>query len=240
MRDKIMQALKEINNLYGDYMFTNKNKFRAVLADVLPGSQNEPIRNLLNSAVGGMDVYSRLQNSANANSSVIIYNMTKEMNKRFFIPESVSLVAIECFAELLGMISNIYCERETSAKIHSRFPARSNLKLHQSRHQATDAGIVAKRYTIEAVIGSGDIFHVYRAYDNKLDRNVALKIMKEEYLTNVKMIERFTTEIRAAAELNHANIVKIYDHGRDADLQYVAQELIDGSSLKKIYRKDCV
>ena len=104
------------------------------------------------------------------------------------------------------------------------------MKLHAGE-------IVAGRYEIEATIGSGGMSVVYRAYDNKLDRYVTLKVLKEEYLTDKDLTSRFPQEARAAAALNHPNIVSIFDFGQDGDICYIVLEYIDGSSLKELIAK---
>ena len=78
--------------------------------------------------------------------------------------------------------------------------------------------VVAERYEIDDVIGVGGMAVVYRAHDKKLDRFVTLKVLKEEYLTDENLMERFPKEARAAAALNHTNITGIFDHGQDGDI----------------------
>jgi len=97
--------------------------------------------------------------------------------------------------------------------------------------------IVAERYEIDDVIGSGGMSVVYRAHDKRLDRYVTLKVLKEDYLADDNLIERFPKEARAAAALSHQNIVGIYDHGRDGDIMYIVLEYIDGASLKELINK---
>ncbi|MCL1788072.1 MAG: protein kinase, partial [Defluviitaleaceae bacterium] len=97
--------------------------------------------------------------------------------------------------------------------------------------------IVAGRYEIDAMIGSGGMSVVYRAYDKKLDRNVTLKVLKEDYLTDDDLADRFPQEARAAAALNHQNIVSIFDFGQDGDICYIVLEYVDGATLKELITK---
>jgi serine/threonine-protein kinase len=97
--------------------------------------------------------------------------------------------------------------------------------------------MVAERYEIDDVIGSGGMSVVYRAHDKKLDRYITLKVLKEEYLSDENLIERFPKEARAAAALNHNNIVSIFDHGRDGDILYIVLEYVDGASLKELINR---
>jgi len=98
--------------------------------------------------------------------------------------------------------------------------------------------VVASRYTIDDLIGSGGMSIVYRAHDKKLDRYITLKILREEYLSDESLISRFPIEARAAAGLNHQNVVKIFDYGHDDDIYYISLEYVDGSSLKEIIKRD--
>ncbi|MCL1842964.1 MAG: Stk1 family PASTA domain-containing Ser/Thr kinase [Defluviitaleaceae bacterium] len=97
--------------------------------------------------------------------------------------------------------------------------------------------MVAERYEIDDTIGSGGMSVVYRAHDTKLDRYVTLKVLKEDYLEDESLMERFPKEARAAAALNHQNITSIFDHGRDGDILYIVLEYVDGASLKELINK---
>lgn len=97
--------------------------------------------------------------------------------------------------------------------------------------------VVADRYEIDDLIGSGGMSHVYRAHDNKLDRYVTLKVLKEDYLQDETFKTRFPEEARAAAALNHQNIVSIFDYGNDGDVWYIVLEYVDGASLKDLINK---
>ena len=92
---------------------------------------------------------------------------------------------------------------------------------------------VAERYEIDSTLGSGGMAVVYRAYDMKLDRFVTLKVLKEDYVNDENLMGRFPDEARAAAALNHQNIVRIFDHGKDGDIVYIVLEYIEGSNLKE-------
>ncbi|MCL2286973.1 MAG: Stk1 family PASTA domain-containing Ser/Thr kinase [Firmicutes bacterium] len=97
--------------------------------------------------------------------------------------------------------------------------------------------IIAGRYEIDTNIGSGGMSVVYRAYDKKLDRYVTLKVLKEDYLTDDDLADRFPQEARAAAALNHQNIVSIFDFGQDGDICYIVLEYVDGATLKDLITK---
>jgi len=93
--------------------------------------------------------------------------------------------------------------------------------------------IVSGRYKIAEILGSGGMSVVYRAYDKHLDRNVTFKVLKEEYLNDTALVERFPEEARKAACLNHQNIAGVYDQGSDGNILYIVLEYVEGSSLKE-------
>ncbi len=94
--------------------------------------------------------------------------------------------------------------------------------------------LISNRYDIQSKIGSGGMAVVYKAVDRKLDRVVTLKVMREEHIEDDEFIRRFNIEARAAARLNHPNIVKIYDVGRFQNIYYIVMEYIDGVTLKDL------
>ncbi|MCL2415597.1 MAG: hypothetical protein FWD01_02185 [Defluviitaleaceae bacterium] len=101
-KEPIMQALRQLKAYFGDTVFSEPPKFKAALADVLNGFGDEPVRNLLNIAIGGMNAYERLKNSVSGDIALDVHNMSKEMQKNYFIAPKAALLAMQCFAELLG------------------------------------------------------------------------------------------------------------------------------------------
>lgn len=89
------------------------------------------------------------------------------------------------------------------------------------------------RYEIERLIGEGGMANIYAAHDQVEDREVAIKIMKDEFLTNEEFSRRFRTESKAIAVLNHPNIVKIYDFSFGDNIQYIVMEQVPGITLKQ-------
>ena len=89
------------------------------------------------------------------------------------------------------------------------------------------------RYEIRDVVGVGGMAVVYKAYDNIDDRIVAVKILKDEYLTNEEFRRRFKNESKAIAVLSHKNIVKVFDVSFGDRLQYIVMEYIEGVTLKE-------
>ena len=98
--------------------------------------------------------------------------------------------------------------------------------------------VISGRYRIIESIGIGGMSEVYKAYDEKSRRVVALKVLKEEYQKNADFIKRFRHEASAAAKVSHPNIVKLYNVGSDGDLQYLVMEYIAGRTLKQVIEEE--
>lgn len=98
--------------------------------------------------------------------------------------------------------------------------------------------ILANRYELIQKIGSGGMAVVYQAYDTSLDRQVAVKLLREEYIDNPDFIRQFQREAKAVAKLSHQNIVNIYDFGTSDDLMYLVMEYVDGCTLKELIAKN--
>jgi YVTN family beta-propeller protein len=89
-------------------------------------------------------------------------------------------------------------------------------------------------YRIEALVSRGGMGVVYRAHDLALERNVALKILSPELAEDERFRDRFLTESRLAASIDHPNIIPVYDAGEVAGELYIAMRYVDGSDLKKL------
>ena len=92
---------------------------------------------------------------------------------------------------------------------------------------------LGNRYEIMSRIGSGGMSDVYKAKDLKLNRLVAIKVLKSEYSTEQNFVGKFRMEAQSAAGLSHPNIVSVYDVGEDRGVHYIVMELIEGITLKK-------
>jgi serine/threonine-protein kinase len=93
------------------------------------------------------------------------------------------------------------------------------------------------RYEIAEVIGYGGMAMVYKALCNVLNRNVAVKILKDEYARDDEFREHFKAESQAVAKLAHPNIVAVYDYSKLPDCQYIVMELLEGITLKQYMEK---
>ncbi len=96
---------------------------------------------------------------------------------------------------------------------------------------------IGERYEILALIGSGGTADVFKAVDRRLNRNVAIKILKSSFTGDKKIVEKFRQEAQSCAGLTHPNIVSVYDVGNDGDLHYIVMELIEGITLKKFIER---
>ncbi len=97
--------------------------------------------------------------------------------------------------------------------------------------------VIGGRYEIVEKIGTGGMSDVYKAKDHKLNRFVAVKVLKQEFSENVNFVSKFRTEAQATAGLMHPNIVNVYDVGDEAGIYYIVMELIEGITLKKYIEK---
>jgi serine/threonine protein kinase len=93
------------------------------------------------------------------------------------------------------------------------------------------------RYEIRSQLGQGGMGEVYLAWDTKLDRKVALKILPPDLAANKERLRRFEQEAKAASALNHPNIITIYEIEQIDDVNFIATELIDGEVLREQIRR---
>ena len=97
---------------------------------------------------------------------------------------------------------------------------------------------IANRYEIISKTGVGGMATVYVARDKVLNRDVAVKVLKDEFTTDDEFVKRFNSEAQAAASLTHANIVSIYDVGNEDGIYYIVMELVRGKTLKQIINEE--
>ncbi len=98
--------------------------------------------------------------------------------------------------------------------------------------------LIADRYELEELVGSGGMSSVFKARDRLLDRNVALKILHEHHLEDAEYVERFRREARAVAQLSHPNIVTVIDRGEADGRQFIVFEYVDGENLKELLDRE--
>lgn len=96
----------------------------------------------------------------------------------------------------------------------------------------TPGTILAGRYEIVGRIGAGGMSNVYKAKDQKLNRFVAVKVLKPEFSADATFVKKFRVEAQSAAGLSHPNIVNVYDVGEENGIYYIVMELVQGITLK--------
>lgn len=101
----------------------------------------------------------------------------------------------------------------------------------------TNGTILNDRYEILSKVGSGGMSDVYKAKCHKLNRYVAIKVLKPEFSEDRNFVSKFRAEAQAAAALSHPNIVNIYDVGEENGLYYIVMEMVEGITLKKYIDK---
>jgi eukaryotic-like serine/threonine-protein kinase len=92
--------------------------------------------------------------------------------------------------------------------------------------------LVAGRYLIKAFVASGGMASVYRAQDQILEREVALKVIHPHLATNRSFVEKFRREAKMAASLSHPNLVNVFDQGTDNQITFLVMEFVPGINLR--------
>src|SRR3954468_7964980 len=94
------------------------------------------------------------------------------------------------------------------------------------------------RYRLDEQVGAGGMSTVYRAFDETLERPVAIKLMNREIATDSDQLERFRREARAVAQLSHPHVVGVIDAGEDQARPYIVLEYVEGETLKERIRRN--
>ncbi|MGH9947769.1 MAG: protein kinase domain-containing protein [Pyrinomonadaceae bacterium] len=113
--------------------------------------------------------------------------------------------------------------------------------LADEETEITAFGLVNKTigtYRIERLLGAGGMGEVYLAFDEKLKRKVALKILPSQFVSDDERVKRFQMEARAISSLNHPGIVTIYDVGNFEGLHYIATEFVEGKTLRDLMSEE--
>src|SRR3954453_11569866 len=94
--------------------------------------------------------------------------------------------------------------------------------------------LIADRYELEELVGTGGMSSVFRAHDRQLERDVAINTLHQHYADDPEYLERFRREARAVARLSHPNIVTVIDRGEEKGRQFIVFEYVDGENLKEL------
>ena len=97
--------------------------------------------------------------------------------------------------------------------------------------------VIAERYRVVRTLGQGGMATVYLADDRNTGQQVAVKVMHDDLANDPEFVRRFATEARAAASLDHPNIVRVLDYGSYDGVRYIVQEYVEGTALKDIIRR---
>lgn len=93
------------------------------------------------------------------------------------------------------------------------------------------------RYEVIERVGGGGMALVYKAQDLLLNRNVAIKVLRQQFVHDEEFIRRFRREAQSAASLSHPNVVSIYDVGQEDDVHYIVMEYVEGKNLNEIIKE---
>ncbi len=113
---------------------------------------------------------------------------------------------------------------------------RATIELMTSETLPTGT-VLSERYRIDAFLAEGGMALVYRAHDLRLERDVAIKIVKDEFANSGDYLTAFLNEAKLAARVNHPNLVNVFDQGVDGDFDYLVMELVEGKTLRDILGK---
>ena len=98
--------------------------------------------------------------------------------------------------------------------------------------------LIAERYDVQELVGTGGMSSVYRAHDRLLERDVALKVLHQQFGEDGDHVERFRREARAVARLSHPNIVTVIDRGEQDGRQFIVFEYVAGENLKSLIERE--
>jgi serine/threonine protein kinase/Flp pilus assembly protein TadD len=135
--------------------------------------------------------------------------------------------------DLLRELKSLLEAREQAGTFLSPQQLHNHIAELGSEPPGSFAGTSLGHYQILAEIGAGSMGEVYRARDNRLDRELVLKILPPRLTHDAVRISRLRLEAKAAAALNHPNIVTVYEIGQVGDIWYIAEELIEGITLRE-------
>ena len=123
---------------------------------------------------------------------------------------------------------------EGSRRTRAATPTQLTRGWNDNEPELQPGTILANRYEILNVLGTGGMGSVYKAQDLELDRLVALKVIRPELARNAAIVDRFKQELRLSHKVTHRNVVRLYDLSEDAGMRFVTMELVEGHDLRSI------
>ncbi|MEE8580518.1 MAG: protein kinase [Myxococcota bacterium] len=149
--------------------------------------------------------------------------------------------ALRVYEKVLAFDYQFRDVEQRLANVRAALDAQGTATEQASAQSASTQGASTQgqpgRYQIEAELGRGGMGIVYRAKDTVLDRIVAYKVLPDTLKENPQALQNFLREAKAAAKLNHPNIVTVYDTGEQDGRYYIAMEFVDGTTLKEIVKQ---
>ena len=122
----------------------------------------------------------------------------------------------------------------SASRAASRADSRTQTAGSGSESELEPGTVLAARYEILNVLGTGGMGSVYKAQDRELDRLVALKVIRPELARNAAIVDRFKQELRLSHKVTHRNVVRMYDLAEDSGMRFVTMELVAGGDLRSI------
>jgi bifunctional DNase/RNase/tRNA A-37 threonylcarbamoyl transferase component Bud32 len=149
---------------------------------------------------------------------------------------SLGLTLEQARIETMRVLSQppLHQKMEESAQLTDALEALDTLLREKEAtllHQEFE--VLGDRYQLQDNIGRGDKATIYRARDLRMDRVVAVKVLREVYSTDPKFVRRFQVEAKAASALQHPNIVQVYDYGQTDGNYYIVMEFVEGTDLRR-------
>jgi serine/threonine-protein kinase len=143
-------------------------------------------------------------------------------------------LASACVAdpELRTEVESLLAAHEQPGKFIDTPPVKAAVEALAGAN--ADTGRMIGHYRISHLIGKGGMGEVYLAWDTKLDRSVALKLLPAHFTSDADRVLRFMQEARAASALNHPNIITIYEIGEETGTHFIATEFIEGQTLRQL------
>ena len=147
-----------------------------------------------------------------------------------------AFVEAECAGdlELKAEVESLLSSYQAAPSSFLESPAIEATQAVPPASRALGKGTRLGPYEILSPLGAGGMGEVYRAKDERLGREVAIKVLSSELSQDASRVKRFEKEARSASALNHPNIVTIYDFGSSEGLSYIAMEKVEGETLRKL------
>lgn len=136
--------------------------------------------------------------------------------------------------ELRGEVETLLSFADVTSSVIDQPPSDVAAEMVAEARNSPSVGTKIKHYKIVSQIGVGGMGEVFMALDTRLERNVAIKFIKTEFVKDKDKLRRFQQEARNASSLNHPNILTVYEIGNSKHGQFIAAEFIEGKTLRKV------